>query len=478
MHREKFISDFYQGIRNNLELNPPPEEDDSPLDFQALLKDAPRIPENGTFHPLPTQPSAHPSTGPNPPPSSADSLFPEDFLEGLPIPDRLASCVEFWKNTLHAPPDVLDHIVNGWPIPWKSDVRPSNIRGSNPRFTREEQLFMWEFALTLAAKGIVKMVDFIPETLLSVFCAEKTDNEPGKDKAYRFLANGRPLKQFMEVPHFRLEDLASLISQLKPGVMYHCFKVDFKDAYFCCPIPEKDQTHFGFCLLDPDNVKHYFVFRAICQGTSQSSFVFDRLLKPVLRHWRRNSTGGSVIYVDDGLGASPSNGLAKTSRDVIIETSIKAGFIVNWKKCVLDPSPTLTGLGFTVDFSVSPATIAPSAKRIASVISKIEGALASSPCIATPRELCSIGGKVGSMRYALGSAQKPAFISGTCSWPCLPAYAVASIGTFPSPSRSKSWRNSRTGCASLQALPPATQGPFGNLTSLSPPHKFLWMLRM
>ena len=52
---------------------------------------------------------------------------------------------------------------------------------------------------------------------------------------------------------------------------------------------------------------------------------------------------------------------------------------------------------------ISPATIAPSAKRIASVISKIEGALASSPCIATPRELCSIGGKVGSMRYALGS---------------------------------------------------------------------------
>ena len=141
---------------------------------------------------------------------------------------------------------------------------------------------MWDFALALAAKGIVKMVDYLPETLLSVFCAEKTDNEPGKDKAYRFLANGRPLKQFMKVPHSRLEDLASLITQLKPGVTYHCIKVDFKDAYFCCPIPEKDQlqTHFGSCLLDPDNVKHYFVFRAICQGTSQSSYVSDRLLKP------------------------------------------------------------------------------------------------------------------------------------------------------------------------------------------------------
>ena len=262
---------------------------------------------------------------------------------------------------------------------------------------------MWDFALALAAKGIVKMVDYLPETLLSVFCAEKTDNEPGKDKAYRFLANGRPLKQFMEVPHFRLEDLASLINQLKPGVTYHCIKVDFKDAYFCCPIPEKDQTHFGFCLLDPDNVKHYFVFRAICQGTSQSSYVFDRLLKPVLRHWRRNSTGGSVIYVDDGLGASPSFGQAISSRDVLIQTSIKAGFIIQWKKCVLDPSPLLTGLGFTLDFSVCPATISPSAKRIASAISKIEDAFAPPQCTATPRELCSIGGKIGSMRYALGS---------------------------------------------------------------------------
>ena len=281
-HREKFISDYYLGIRMDPDSvsSTPLEEDESPLDFHSLIKDAPRIPNYGatpSFNPKLSDP---PSSGPATSPNSMDSLFPEDFLAGLPVPNRLASCVDFWRDTLHAPPDVLNNIVNGWPIPWKSNLRPSNIRGINPKFTREEQLFMWDFALALAAKGIVKMVDYLPETLLSVFCAEKTDNEPGKDKAYRFLANGRPLKQFMEVPHFRLEDLASLINQLKPGVTYHCIKVDFKDAYFCCPIPEKDQTHFGFCLLDPDNVKHYFVFRAICQGTSQSSYVSDRLLKP------------------------------------------------------------------------------------------------------------------------------------------------------------------------------------------------------
>ena len=123
----------------------------------------------------------------------------------------------------------------------------------------------------------------------------------------------------------------------------------------------------------------------------------------MLRHWRRNSSGGSVIYVDDGLGASPSFSQATSSRDVLLNTSVKAGFIINWKKCVLDPLTILTGLGFTLDFSAIPATIAPSAKRIASTSAKIEGVFASTPCAATPRELCSIGGKIGSMRYALGS---------------------------------------------------------------------------
>ena len=263
---------------------------------------------------------------------------------------------------------------------------------------------MWNFAMGLLSKGIVRLSPTIPKMVLSAFLREKTDNLPNQPKGYRFLVNGRPLKQFMDVPHFKLEDLISLVSQLKPGGTYHCVKIDLKDAYFCCPIPEEDQTYFGFSLLDPDNVRHYFVFCAICQGTSQSSYVFDRLLKPVLRHWRRNASGAMVIYVDDCLGAALSHAHAIHMRDVLIDALTKAGFIINWKKCVLDPTQTFTALGFTLDFTVNPATISPSPRRITTTSEAIKAILDLPNPHPTPRDLCSIGGKIVSMRHALGAS--------------------------------------------------------------------------
>ena len=157
-------------------------------------------------------------------------------------------------------------------------------------------------------------------------------------------------------------------------------------------------------LTQTTNVRHYFVFCAICQGTSQSSYVFDRLLKPILRHWRRNANGAMVIYVDDCLGAATSHELAIQMRDVLVDTLTKAGFIINWKKCVLDPSQVFTALGFTLDFTVSPATISPSPRRINSTTSAITAILDHPEAPPTPRELCSIGGKIVSMRHALGSS--------------------------------------------------------------------------
>ena len=175
------------------------------------------------------------------------------------------------------------------PLEIKPPPGPSNIRGINPKFTREEQLFMWDFALALAAKGIVKMVDYLPETLLSVFCAEKTDNEPGKDKAYRFLANGRPLKQFMEVPHFRLEDLASLINQLKPGVTYHCIKVDFKDAYLisAAPSPKRIRRTLGFVFSTP-------ITSSITSSSEPSARVLPRALTSLTDYSSRCSATGAA----------------------------------------------------------------------------------------------------------------------------------------------------------------------------------------
>ena len=175
------------------------------------------------------------------PATSEDAFtFPDDPLCDLPVPGRLRDSADFWRNELHASESVINNITKGWPVPWTNNTRPDiTLHYQNPHFDRTEQLFMWDFAMSLKNKGIIRMSPTIPKVVLSAFTREKTDNLPNTPIGRRFLVNGRPLKQFMDVPHFRLEDLISMVSQLRPGsTSYHCVKVDLKDAYFCCPIPE------------------------------------------------------------------------------------------------------------------------------------------------------------------------------------------------------------------------------------------------
>ena len=91
-------------------------------------------------------------------------------------------------------------------------------------------------------------------------------------------------------------------------------------------------------------------------------------------------------------------------RNVILEVLVRAGFIINWKKCIIDPSLIMTALGFTLNFSVVPATITPSPKRVMSTTQIIQDILRPKNPSATPRGICSVGGKIGSDRFVNGAA--------------------------------------------------------------------------
>ena len=420
-HREQFINDYHLG------RYPPTLNDGEPeeIDFERLAKQAPYkkscnpptagmslqggpyTPDDNMATPLDDEIFAINGN------TSNGDMFPTAFLEGVPIPQRLAQCVDYWRDILHAPAETIKSITEGWPIPWRDNIKPPPCDLKNPKFTTQEALFMWEFAKSLEAKGIVREEISQPMCVLPVFCQDKSDNPaPTADgqapdpepKGKRFLINGKTLKDFMDVPHFKLEDLTALIAQMEPNRKYYAMKVDLKDAYFCCPIPEADRTYFGFSLLDPNGKKHYFVFCALCQGTSQSSYVFDRLLKPALTQWRKSVDGVSVFYVDDGIGAHRTFKGCQAMCRVIVDILTKAGFIINWKKCVLWPTLAITALGFNLDFGTTPPTITPSAKRVSNILNLLHRVLGPTSAQAiTPREACSIGGKIGSDRFVLGA---------------------------------------------------------------------------
>jgi hypothetical protein len=94
----------------------------------------------------------------------------------VPVPQRLAQCVDYWRDVLHAPAETIKSITEGWPIPWRDGIKPPPRNLKNPKFTTQEALFMWEFAMSLAAKGIVREEVNQPTCVLPVFCQDKSDN--------------------------------------------------------------------------------------------------------------------------------------------------------------------------------------------------------------------------------------------------------------------------------------------------------------
>jgi hypothetical protein len=325
-----------------------------------------------------------------------------------PIPSRLPLSIAYWTDTLHVSEDFAHKITHGWPLPWLNNTPPTpfTIHGENPSFTPDEEKFMWKFAQKLKHQGTISASPTCPKAVLSAFLREKKDNLPGEEKGMRFLVNGSPLSPHFDVDTFRLEDLPNLVSQLKPDTKYTGIKLDLKDAYFCLKVPKQDSEYLGFALRDPETgLKHYFTFNTLCQGTKPSSYIFDRLLKPILKSLRFRSPRGTciIIYVDDICVLCLDYESAIITRDIIIDTLIKAGFIINFKKCLLDPTQLFIALGFTLDFRNLPATISPSPQRRDTTIMSISNILTSTPDNTTPRILCSTGGKISSMRVALGS---------------------------------------------------------------------------
>ena len=135
-------------------------------------------------------------------------------------------------------------------------------------------------------------------------------------------------------------------------------------------INEHFQPYLGFSWGVGSRKKYYF-FRVLPFGLSTACYVFTKLLRPLIKHWRSMGLR-AIVYIDDGICASSSQSEAVKSRDIVISDLKNAGFVLNDSKSHLEPVQEIAWLGFNVDlkhgcFSVPPDKI----ERLRSSIAKI-----------------------------------------------------------------------------------------------------------
>jgi len=188
----------------------------------------------------------------------------------------------------------------------------------------------------LLGKGAIKMVPNCPNQFLSrIFLV------PKKDGSSRPVVNLRPLNQFMEKIHFKMESLSMIRDLLKEGDWMA--SIDLKDAYLSVAIWEGHRKYLRF----PWQGKVY-EFQCLPFGLSSAPRVFTKLLKPVLMHLRHQGIR-LIMYLDDMLVMTQSRTELEQQLGQITSLLEMLGFVVNREKSQLQPVQRIQYLGFLID---------------------------------------------------------------------------------------------------------------------------------
>ena len=150
-----------------------------------------------------------------------------------------------------------------------------------------------------------------------------------KDRGNRLVINLKDLNRFIPCKHFKVEGLHCLKYVLQKRD-YMC-KIDLKDAYFSVPL-HKDSRKLVRSLW----ARNLYEFLCLCFGLGPAPRIFTKLLKIRISVLRRLMIS-IIIYLDDLLVSG--NGMSEifTARDYVIFLLQHLGFVMNLKKCVLDP---------------------------------------------------------------------------------------------------------------------------------------------
>lgn len=219
---------------------------------------------------------------------------------------------------------------------------------------------------------------------------------PKKAGGWRPIIDLSHLNRSILAPHFKMETLDKVRLSLHQGDWVT--SLDLKDAYFHILIHPRSRRYLRFLF---EGV--VYQFRALPFGLCTAPYVFTRVVKSVLRYIHQRGVRLHA-YLDDWLQPARSQELAWTHMQVVLQETLRLGFIPNWEKSELVPTQHFVFLGARCDLSLG--LIGPSLERISrlqSLLVSLQGAQVSSA-----RKLHALLGQMESLSRLLpqGRAHK------------------------------------------------------------------------
>ena len=143
---------------------------------------------------------------------------------------------------------------------------------------------------------------------------------------------------------FKFEDWRVGLDYFEKGSYFTAF--DLKSGYHHLDIFPEHQPFLGFSWVMPDGEPSFFMFTVLPFGLSSAPYIFTKLLRPLVKHWRSQGMR-AVVYLDDGFDIESTESLSQFHSNIRRSDLAAAGFIANDDKSVWVPAKLLYGYNST-----------------------------------------------------------------------------------------------------------------------------------
>ena len=267
---------------------------------------------------------------------------------------------------------------------------PDFERDNNHSFSREHIEFGMGEIQKLIDSGKVEIVSHKPKIVnpLSVAVHPKL----------RLILDCSFLNKFISVPSFKMDDYKTALSLFESDG--YLFSFDMKDGYHHLLIHPDFRDYLGFKFVRDGRVV-YARYVVAPFGLRDIPFLFTKILRPLVGHWRRKGIK-ICLYLDDGFSCAKSFEEALQNSIHVRQDLMRAGVVWNVNKSCWLPRKSLEWVGYVWDSQMG--TLKIREKRITKLKQFLKELCSEESC--TTRKLAAVVGQIISMQAVVGDVTR------------------------------------------------------------------------
>ena len=252
-----------------------------------------------------------------------ENLSKQDSTNTVPnVKGRLKEHVSFWIETIKVPEFIVDCIREGYKIPFYTTPEPATFANNVSALSHGK--FVSGSVSELLLTGWIVPTQ---KQNLAVVNSLSVAVQPSGKK--RLILDLRYVMKHIYKQKIKFKDWKTAIIFFGPGSYFT--KFDPKSGYHHIDICSHHQLYLGFSWSAENQPPQFYMFTVLPFGLSSAPYIFTKLIRPLIRHWRDLGIN-ATIFLNDNLDIENSPNLSLEHSNKIKSDFNSSGFVSNGEK--------------------------------------------------------------------------------------------------------------------------------------------------